>query len=185
MHHIIVHGQGEMQVVNDWAKSSRDQYSFLVYTVAVEFGVKMEACQIFSQNPRHYFKNWWTNTWLVCTHLNEFSCWIWMLQCKFWITTKCLNILIFHLHWTFPCRGLKSWMVVVVHGEGKLISELTLSLCKYFIWMSEVSNMHHNALLEVGSTPLQKPCMGVLPILATFPEIRAMMNRMFFYIFHF
>ena len=37
---------------------------------------------IFSQNCKGYLKNHWTNTRLVCTHLNAFSCKIQIYQQK-------------------------------------------------------------------------------------------------------
>ena len=45
---------------------------------------------VFCQNHISYLKIFWTNTWLVCTHLIAFSCWVqlWQWVFEFWIFLK-------------------------------------------------------------------------------------------------
>ena len=68
---------------------------------------KMEI-KMFSSNPRCYFKHHWTNTRLVCTHLNKS-----FIMNKIWL--KKIRIYFFN-----PSQSL-SWCVLLTSAKRRLV----------------------------------------------------------------
>ena len=111
-------------VVLDGKVYPRSTYhAYMLATISVG---KVENLPFFSQNHTSgYLKNHWTNTRLVCTHLNPFFMLNPNMTIKIWILKffeKSLKISICRLHSTFAWRGLEFCNCVPVgrSGTGKL-----------------------------------------------------------------
>ena len=67
---------------------------------------KVENFTIFSKNPRRHLKNYWTNTKLVCTHLNAF-----------FMLNQNMAMKIFQIYWKMLILFLVSSAALDTHVE--------------------------------------------------------------------